>query len=164
MLGRAELLLALLLHFADVYAEDSIVIGYGIKVDGINGSGDWVSAYVWQINARRTVSGPIVKGKIRIIAASHAQPRDSYLKTVELFVLAPVIQDAAKSDDELRFSLVASSPLYERNKYCIQFKPYEISIPLNDSEVERDEHGFYCFSKQALLKAAKRIGHSQSLH
>jgi hypothetical protein len=154
MSRHAGFLLALLLPFADTYADNSVVIGHGIKVDGVAGSGSWVSKYVWQIKARRTLSGPIVKGTVRITAASHAQPKDSYLRTVELFVLAPVIQGEEKSDDEPRFSLVASSPLYGRDKYCIPFRPYEISIPVNDSEVERDEHGFYCFSKAALLKAA----------
>ena len=165
MSRRAGLLFALVLLVAGAHADNSIVIGHGIKVDGVyESAGDWVSGYVWLINARRTVSGPVVKGKVRIIAASHAQPRDSYLKTVELFVLTPVIGDGAESNDEPRFSLVASSPLYRSDKYCIPFKPSEISIPLNDTEVERDEYDAYCFSKQALLKAVKRTGHSHAFH
>lgn len=153
---RAGFLSPLLLLSANVCADNSVVIGRGIKVDEVAGSGDWASGYVWQVRANRTLSGPAVKGTVRIIAASHAQPKDSYVRTVELFVLAPVIQSKA-ADDSPRFSLIASSPLYKREKYCISFKPDEVSIPLNDSEVERDEHGFYCFSKRALLKAA----HSQ---
>jgi hypothetical protein len=38
----------------------------------------------------------------------------------------------------------------------VPFKPSEIAIPLSDAEVERDEYGAYCFSKKALLEAAKR--------
>lgn len=164
MLYRAGLLLALVLLVTDAYADKSIVIGHGIKVDEVcESSGDWVSGYVWLINARRTVSGPIVKGKIRIVAASHAQPTDSYLKTVQLFVLAPVVGDDAESGNEPRFSLIASSPLYGRDKYCVPFKPSEIAIPLSDAEVERDEDGAYCFSKSSLLEAAKRRRPDQSL-
>jgi hypothetical protein len=154
----ASLLFASVLLVADAHADNSIVIGHGIKVDGVHESaGDWVSGYVWLIDVRRTVAGPIVKGKIRIIAASHAQPRNSYLKTVQFFVLAPVIGDGAECANEPRFSLIASSPLYERDKYCIPFKPSEIAIPLSDTEIERNEYDAYCFSKRSLLEAAKHV-------
>jgi hypothetical protein len=162
MLHRAALLFALIFLVADAYADNSIVIGHGIKIDGVCETGDWDSGYIWLINARRTISGPAVKGKIRIIAMSHAQPKDSYLKTVQLFVLAPVTKDAAEASKEPTFSLIASSPLYRRDQYCIAFKPSEIGIPLNDTEVERNEHDAYCFSTQALLEAAKRMGPNQS--
>lgn len=151
---RAGFLSALFFLSTNTYADNSIVIGRGIKVDEVAGSGDWSSEYVWQINARRTLSGPTVKGAVRIVAASHAQPKDSYVRTIELFVLAPVIQSKTESTVEPGFSLIASSPLYKRRKYCIPFKPVEVSIPLDDSEVQRDDHGFYCFTKKALLKAA----------
>ena len=151
---RAGFLSALFFLSANTYADNSIVIGHGIKVDGIAGSGDWSSEYVWQIHAQRTLAGPTVKGAVRIIAVSHAQPKDSYVRTIELFVLAPVIQSKTESTAEPRFSLIASSPLYKRGKYCIPFKPFEVSIPLDDSEVQRDDIGFYCFTKEALLKAA----------
>jgi hypothetical protein len=163
MSHRVGLLFALVLLVADAYADNSIVIGHGIMVDGVyESAGDWASGYVWLINARRTVSGPIVKGKIHIIAASHAQPKDSYLKTVQLFVLAPVIGGGAESSNKPRFSLIASSPLYGRDKYCIPFKPSEIAIPLSDTKVERNEYDAYCFSKRSLLEAAKRMGSNQS--
>jgi hypothetical protein len=155
MSNRTILLFALALLAADAYADNSIVIGQGIKVDGVlDLPGDWESGYVWQVKARRTVSGPIVEGKIRIIAASHAQPKDSYLKTVQLFVLAPVGGDGAANDTP-RYSLIASSPLYGHGKYCIWRNPSDIAIPLSDAEVERDKHGAYCFSKASLLKAAQ---------
>lgn len=158
MSHRAGLLFVLVLFVADTYAENSIVIGHGIKVDGVcESAGDWTSGYVWLIDAQRTVSGPTVKGKIRVIAASHAQPKDSYLRTVQLFVLAPVVEDGAEASSKPRFSLIASSPLYGRDQYCIPFKPSDIAMPLSDVEVERDENGAYCFSKRSLLKAAKRM-------
>jgi hypothetical protein len=157
MSARAGLMFALTLLAPGAQAENSIVIGHGIKVDAVYASaGDWVSGYVWLIDADRTLSGPIVKGKVHVIAASHAQPKDSYLKTVQLFVLAPVSRDDADAKDEPRFSLIASSPRYGRDKYCVLFKPSEIGLPLSDAEVERDEHGAYCFSKKALVEAAKR--------
>jgi hypothetical protein len=163
MSHRAGLLFALALHIAGAYADNSIVIGHGLKVDGVcESAGEWMSGYVWLINARRTVSGPIVKGKIRVIAASHAQPKDSYLKTVQLFVLAPAIGYGAESSNEPRFSLIASSPLYGRDRYCIPFKPSEIGIPLSDTAIERNEYDDYCFSKRSLLEAAKRVGRNQS--
>lgn len=156
MSHRAGLLFVLVLLVVDVYADNSIVIGRGIEVDGvIESTGDWVSGYVWLVDVRRTVSGPIVKGKVRIIAASHAQPKDSYLKTVQLFVLAPIIGGGAE-DGEPKFSLVASSPLYGNSKYCIPFHPSEIAISLNDTEVDRNKYDDYCFSKKSLLDAAKR--------
>lgn len=162
MSHRAGLLFALVLFVADTYADNSIVIGHGIKVDGVcESSGDWVSGYVWLIDAHRTISGPTVKGKIRVIAASHAQPKDSYLRTVQLFVLAPVVEDGAEASSKPRFSLVASSPRYGRDRYCISIKPSDIAIPLSDTEVERDENDAYCFSKRSLLEAAKRMGPMQ---
>ena len=159
MLNRAGLLFALVIFFADAYAENSIVIGQGIKVVGEPSCiGDcWVSGYVWLIDARRTVLGPPVEGKIRMVAASHGQPKDSYLKAVQLFVLSPVIADTAEVSSDLQFSLLASSPMYGGGRYCIPFKPTEVGIPLSDSEVERDEYNRYCFSKRSLLKATKRI-------
>ena len=158
MSHRALLLFALALLVADARAEYSIVIGRGIKVDGVSESAEgWVSGHVWLINARRTVFGPVVKGNLRIVAASHAQPEDSYLKTVQLFVLSPVAGDIEESSSEPRFSLIASSPVYERDKYCIPFKPSVIGIPLSDTEVERDKHDAHCFSKKSLLEAAERM-------
>lgn len=156
---RTGLLAALVLLVADAFADNSIVIGQGIKVEGVLDSpGDWESGYVWQVKARRTISGPIVKGKIRVIAPSHAQPKNSYLKTVQLFVLAPVVgDDAAYGAPE--YSLVASSPLYGHDQYCIWPKPSEIAIPLSDTDVVRDEHGAYCFSKGALLATASATKH-----
>lgn len=151
----AGLLLTLALFVAAARADNSIVIGQGIKVDEIQEvSGSWVSGYVWLINARRTVSGPSVKGKIRIVAASHAQPTDRYLKTVQLFVLAPITEGTGEAD-EPRFSLVASSPLRRGDKYCILMKPSEVGIPLSDDEVERDEQGAYCFEKRSLLESIR---------
>jgi hypothetical protein len=153
---RAILLFALALLVADAHANNSIVLGQGIKVDSVCESGEsWVSGFVWLINARRTISGPTVKGKLRIVAASHAQPLDSYVKTVQLFVLAPANEDVAESSSEPRFSMIASSPLYRGGKYCVWFKPSEIGIPLSDAEIERDKHGAYCFSKKSLLQATK---------
>lgn len=155
MSNRTSLLFALTLLAADVCADNSIVIGQGIKVEEVlHSPGDWQSGYVWQVKARRTLSGPIVRGKIRVIAASHAQPTDSYLKTVQLFVLAPVVGDGVASGAP-EYSLIASSPLYRHDRYCIWPKPSEIAIPLSDAEVVRNEHGAYCFSKASLLKAAK---------
>jgi len=169
MSHRTGLFFALVLLAAGAHADNSIVIGQGIKVDEVHEwPGNWDSGYIWLVRARRTISGAIVKGKIRIIAASHAQPRDSYLKTVELFVLAPVVGDGAASDGP-KYSLLASSPLYGRDKYCIRLKPSEIAIPLSDADVERDEHGSYCFRKTSLLKAARSLqsassGRSQGQH
>lgn len=158
MSHRAGLLFALVLLVADSSADNSIVIGHGIKVDGVcESGGDWASGYVWLIDAQRTISGPTVKGKIRVIAASHAQPKDSYLRTVQLFVLAPVAEDGAEASSKPGFSLVASSPRYGRDQYCIPFKPSDIGVPLSDTEVERDENGGYCFSKRSLLEATKRM-------
>jgi hypothetical protein len=156
-MSRASLFFVFALLVADAQAESSIVIGRGIKVEDVYVTGEWTSAYVWLIDAQRTVSGPTVKGKVRIFAASHAQPKDSYLKTVQLFVLTPVSREGAESNDEPRLSLIASSPRYGRDKYCVPFKPSAIGIPLSDAEVERDKYDDYCFTKKALLKAAKRM-------
>jgi hypothetical protein len=151
------LLFALILLSAEAYSDNSIVIGQGIKVEGVfESAGEWQSGYIWLVNARRTVLGPDVKGKIRITAVSHAQPTDDYLKTVQLFVLAPVSADSAASDAP-KYSLLASSPLDRNGQYCVWLKPSEISIPLSDTDVERDEHGAYCFSKASLLKAARSL-------
>jgi hypothetical protein len=158
MSHRAGLFFALVLLVADTSADNSIVIGRGIKVDGVcESAGDWASGYVWLIDAQRTIAGPAVKGKIRIIAASHAQPKDSYLKTVQLFVLAPIVEDGAEAGSKPRFSLIASSPRYGRDRFCIPFKPSDIAIPLSDADVERDENGGYCFSKRSLLEVAKHM-------
>lgn len=155
MLNRSALLLSLALLAGDACAENSIVIGQGIRVDEVfHDGGDWVSGYVWQVKARRTVSGPIVKGKIRVIAASHAQPSDGYLKTVQLFVLAPVAAGDAEKDAP-KYSLIASSPLDGSGRYCVRFNPSEIGIRLSYAEVMKNERGAYCFSKAALLEAAK---------
>lgn len=155
---RSILFVALVIFFAEANAEYSVVIGQGIKVDGESSPiGDgWTSAFVWLIDARRTVVGPPVKGKLHIIAASHAQPKDSYLRTVQLFVLAPIVGDTESSGEPM-FSLVTSSPIYRRGRYCIPFKPSEVGIPLGDGEVERNEHDYYCFSRSSLLKAGTRI-------
>lgn len=121
---------ALMFVSGGVYAENSVVIGSGIKVDTISSLGDdWVAGYVWLIDARQTVSGPIVKGRVRIVAVSHAQPTDSYLRSVQFFVLRPYNNAHSESSDEPKFALVASSPLHRSGKYCVPFKPSDIAIP-----------------------------------
>jgi hypothetical protein len=149
-------LAALFLAVTDARAANSIVIGDGIEIVEVGEPlNDWVMGYVWLIDARQTISGPPVTGKVRIVAASHAQPTDAYLKTVQLFVLSPAISDGNESTTEPRFSLITSSPLYRGGKYCVPFKPSEIGIPLGDPDVEQDNDGSYCFTKKALLRASK---------
>jgi hypothetical protein len=138
---RAILLFASALLFTAARSENSIVVGQGIKVDGVyESAGDWQSGYVWLINARQTISGPAVKGKLRIVAVSHAQPKDSYLKTVQLFVLSPVAADRAESSSEPGFSLIASSPVYAGNKEPMKRVKLSSSPHTSAAAAELDRH------------------------
>jgi len=150
-------LMALALHSAAASDEYSVVVGNGVKVDGVAELGDdWNTGYIWLVNAKQTVSGPSVKGRIRIVAVSHAQPTDAYIRSVQLFVLSPIVKTNPESNEEPKFSLIASSPLYKKGRYCVAFRPSQIAIPIDDAAVERDEDNDYCFSKKALLEAARQ--------
>jgi hypothetical protein len=153
------LCLSLALSVGPAQAEQAtVLLGKGIKVDGVEDVGGWRSCYIWLINANRTILGPRIDGRVRIAAASHAQPLDSYVRKVQLFVLIPISDKQGHDEKGVEYSLAASSPLYQGDTFCIWRKPSEIGIPLSDEAIQIHEDGTYCFSKSSLLQLGQRDG------
>ena len=141
-------------------AVDSVVLGRGIKNDffaNIECSANELcmdSLYVWEIDAKRTMAGPRVSGRVRAVISVHGLASSKYVKSVELFVLRPKVNLEASDSNGPQFSLMALSPRYKGGKYCLSMDPRSVGLEV-DSVVS--DEGFYCFSRKQLLRPNKSL-------
>lgn len=136
------------------HSQDSVIIGRGISSEEIPSLGSvdsWNVFFLWTIDAKRVVSGPKIKGRVRALILAHAGATPKYVRSVELFVLSPI---AGGSGEMLRtgarYSIIAVSPRYKDAMYCTLLDPIDIGIPIERGHITVDENGSFCF-KRALL-------------
>src|SRR4051812_32664287 len=85
------------------WAVDSVVLGHGLS-NAFFGEIECQptdlcmdSLYVWQLDAKQTLAGPRVQGRVRAVIAVHGPATSGFVKSVELFVLRPV--EGARTND-----------------------------------------------------------------
>jgi hypothetical protein len=144
--------LVALLVGTPVFADDSVIIGRGIsnsfqfKVDC---PADWLcvdAQYLWVLSADRTVVGPPIEGKVRAIAIQHVDATQTYVNSVELFVLSRISGPSPSGAD---FWIVALSPRYPDGRYCLSVDPSAIGLRLDPAKVSAHD-GSYCFDARLL--------------
>jgi hypothetical protein len=156
VIKKISFVLMALITSETALSENSVVLGRGTSNSHVEGRGCvddlgmncW---YLWELLANATVAGPRVKGHIRALTLQHTDATSKFVKSVELFILAPL---GSPDPTGATYSILALSPKYPDGKYCVWLDPLELGIPIDKSEVSRDSHGAYCFSS-LLLKARR---------
>ena len=87
-----------------------------------------LSVYVIELEAKRTLAGPPVAGRVRALIVAHTEANEKYVKSIELFVLRPVENfDAGESKSPLS-SLISLSPRHSGGKYCLDTDPNSLGL------------------------------------
>jgi hypothetical protein len=141
-------------------AVDSVVLGRGVSNDFFAeiecSSTDLCmdSLYVWELDAKQTLAGPKVTGRVRAVIAVHTLATSKYVKSVELFVLRPAEDVKADDSKSPAFSLVALSPRYAGGKYCLHVDPRSVGLEV---ESARSADGTFCFLRADVLRPNKSL-------
>jgi hypothetical protein len=110
------------------------------------------SLYVWELDAKRTVVGPTITGRVRAVVSVHALATSEFVRSVELFVLRPVEKSEADDPRSPTFSLLALSPRYPGGKYCLYMDPRSVGLEV---ETSTSSDGMFCFRRSDLLRPRK---------
>ena len=140
------------------WAVDSVVLGRGVsneffaEIECSPTDLCMDSLYVWELDAKQTLAGPIIKGRVRAVIATHTFATSKYVNSVELFVLKP--SERAEDSTSPEFSLIALSPRYRGGKYCLQIDPLSVGL---DVKATRSTDGLFCFSRASVLRPNKSL-------
>jgi hypothetical protein len=144
-------------------AEDSVVLGHAVSnaflshqpcpqpadpnVQSICMDGN----FVWILDAVHTVSGPMIRGRIRALSSQHTYASAQFVKSVEIFVLRPIDDPAMRRSARAKYSLVTLSSRDSQGRYCFNLPPAEVGLKLDPAQVKLDavSRGF-CFPARAL--------------
>jgi hypothetical protein len=129
---------------------DSVVLGHGITnqhyaalpcpADSICLDGQ----YRWELEAARTSVGPLVRGRVRALFSQHTDATRKFVQSVELFVLRPIQDPGLRKASGAHYYLLALSPRYEKDQYCLSVRPSEVGLAVPESQTTKNEGG-YCF-------------------
>jgi hypothetical protein len=109
------------------------------------------AVYLWEFDAKRTVTGPPVGGRVRVLATQHTDATSKFVRSVELFVVRPIDDPAVREAYGAEYYLVGLSPRYERSTYCLPVNPTDIGLSMPSSEVTVEpDSGYYCFARRLL--------------
>jgi hypothetical protein len=137
------------------HPENSVIVGHGISSDevpSLGGVDDWNVFFLWTLDAKRTVSGPKVTGRVRALNIAHAGAMPKFVRSVELFVLSPITESTAQVHNTgANYWIVALSPRHKGSMYCTAQDPRDVGILIDGSQITVNEHGVFCF-KKVLLK------------
>jgi hypothetical protein len=89
-----------------------------------------------------------VLGRTKALNFQHTDLIRTYLNSVHLFVLRPIVEVEVAHSPDVKFYLVSSSPIYKDGNYCISVDPRASGLNLKD--VVQNSHGDYCFSHKLL--------------
>lgn len=140
------------------WAVDSVVLGRGInneffaEIECSPADLCMDSLYVWELDAKQTLAGPRIKGRVRAVIAAHTFATSKYVSSVELFVLRP--SEGAEGSTSPEFNLIALSPRYRGNKYCLPVDPLSVGL---DVKATRSADGLFCFSRASVLRPNKSL-------
>ena len=134
---------------------DSVVLGEGISnayagnIECAERSLCMDALYVWELEAKRTVSGPPVSGRVRAVYAQHNDATAKFVRSVELFVLHRIDDAAVREQLGADYSGIALSPRYSGSKYCLPVSPESVGLKISAAEVSVDpDSGYYCFARK----------------
>lgn len=152
---RVALLLIGGLVAASATAAESVVLGKGVSnahaadVACTDIRSCMQSVYVWEFDADRTIAGPPVIGRVKVVATQHTDATSKFVRSVELFVVRRIDDPAVRKAYGAEYFLVGLSPRYERSTYCLPVNPTDIglNIPTSEVSVESDS-GYYCFARR----------------
>ena len=151
---RTPLLLTGVLAIAPVVGAESVVLGKGISnsyagdIECDEHSICLDVLYVWELDAKRTVSGPAVRGRVKAIFAQHVDATAKFVRSVELFVLSRIDDPAIRKQFGVDYSGIALSPLYSGSKYCLPVTPASVGLAIPENKVSIDPNSaYYCFAK-----------------
>ena len=130
-------------------AADSVVVGHGISNSYFSDARcapDLIcmeARYLWILDVRRTVSGPSVVGRIRVVASQHTDANEQFVKSVELFVLKPIDDSSLQRTSGARYYLVALSARDSSGNYCLSVDPGGAGLKLDSLQVSVDEERLF---------------------
>lgn len=143
------ILLAPLLAFS----AESVVLGSGVSneyASTIDCPPDALcmdSMYLWVFDARKTLAGPPVNGRVRALIAQHTDARSKYVRSVRLFVVKPIESDEVRRAHNATHYLLAVSPRYEDGTYCLPMNPQSVGLEIDASRIARkSDSGYFCFA------------------
>ena len=152
---RAALLLIGGLIAASATAAESVVLGKGVSnayaadVACTDIRACMQSVYVWEFDATRTITGPPVIGRVKVLATQHTDATSKFVRSVELFVVRPIDDPAVRKTYDAEYYLVGLSPRYERSTYCLPVNPADIGLNIPSSEINVEpDSGYYCFARR----------------
>jgi hypothetical protein len=139
-------------------ADEFVVLGEGLSNSYL---GDIVcdarsscldGRYLWTIRVTRTVVGPPLPAILRFVALQHTTATAEFVRSTELFVLSRADASATQSGADAEFSLLALSPRYEGDRYCLVLDPADLGLLVRRDHITRDpQRGGFCFPRSDIV-------------
>jgi hypothetical protein len=152
MFARLAIVLIASVTWETALGDNSVVLGRGISnahveplgcIDDL-GMNCW---FRWELVVNRTVAGPSVRGRIRALTLQHTDATSTFVKSVELFVLAPI----GKPDPTgATHTILALSPRHADGTYCVILDPQQLGIPVERSQIIARADGSFCFRSRLI--------------
>jgi hypothetical protein len=152
-MARSWFLLMSALGMVSTAAADSVVLGKGISNKH---AGDLMcpqngicldSVYLWELEAKRTVSGAPISGRVKALATQHTDATPEFARSVEIFVMRPIDDQAVRERYRADYYILALSPRHDGSMYCLAIDPKEAGLEIADSQVSVDStSGYFCFA------------------
>jgi hypothetical protein len=110
------------------------------------------SLYLWTFRVDKVLAGPRQSRSVRAIAYQHTDVTPDFIRSVELFVLEPIQDQALRSTYGANYTLVFLSPREKRDRYCLSQQPQalHLNVPLNHITIDDDK--LFCFPRSDVLQ------------
>ena len=155
MFPRLLLGLAALVSSATALSENSVVLGHGVSNSHVGGCVDDLGMncwYLWTLEARKTIVGPPVKGLLKALSLQHTDASQTFVDSVELFILAPLPKPDVTG---AKYSILALSPKKSGGNYCVSINPKEFNLPIDETQITYDATAHaYCFGLSLFVRGA----------
>jgi hypothetical protein len=110
------------------------------------------SVYMWTLRVDKVLVGPRLGHEIRAIAYQHTDVASEYLRTLELFILEPILDPALRSTYGVNYKVISFSPREEHDQYCLSQPPRAVGLAVPETHVTIDDDKWYCFPRSDVRK------------
>jgi len=158
MLGRSALVVLFLVAPNLACGSNLVFLGKGISdafLSRVNCPDHQVcmdSIYLWTFHIDKVLAGPRQSRSVRAIAYQHTYVAPEFMRSVEIFVLEPIQDQAIRSSYGADYELVSLSPREAHDQYCLSQSPRTLHLKVSRSHVTVDDDKLYCFPRSDVLQ------------
>jgi hypothetical protein len=109
------------------------------------------SLYLWTFRVDKVLAGPRQSRSVRAIAYQHTDVTPDFIRSVELFVLEPIQDQALRSTYGVNYTVVSLSAREEHDRYCLNQQPQTLHLNVPPIHITIDDDRLFCFPRSDVL-------------